>query len=362
MIKILIFLTVLLPVGFLDAANAEESNLQASQNTEKNQNTTRSYPEKKAGEAIGFSVENDARVLGGPGSDQSYTNGVKFSYAYNEDHVPVWAKSTVKKMNYFQNKIDETKVNFGISFAQQIYTPADVGTDQFVPDDRRYAAWSYFGFSSQITAQSRAEVFELDLGIVGPSALGEQVQNNFHHLIRSTTSNGWANQLSDEPTVQLSYQQKLRFYELSDSKGKFFDAIPYYGAGLGNVHIGAHVGGLIRAGLNIPNDFGPTRLSASDGESFISEKADDGEILKYIYIFAGARGNAVFHDIFLDGNTFKSNRTVHKYPFVLETELGFAAQLKHWDLVWRFVTRTPEFEEKQRINSFASINILYLLN
>lgn len=315
----------------------------------------------KHGEAFGFSIENDTRIIGGPGSDQAYTNGAKFSYAYSENRVPAWAEATVKKIDYFKSELNHTQVNFGLSLAQQIYTPADVGNSEFIPDDRRYAAWSYLGFSAQIKTEIRADLLELDLGIIGPSALGEQVQNNFHRLIHTTTSNGWAHQMSDEPTLQLTYQQKLRFFELQNKSGKFLDVIPYYGAGFGNVHIGAHIGGLIRVGYKVPDDFGPSRLSASDGESFISEKNDGGDLLKNIYIFAGARGNGILRDIFLDGNTFRSNRTVTKYPFTLETELGFGTQLGRWNLVWRFVSRTPEFEEKKKYNSFASINILYLM-
>lgn len=316
---------------------------------------------KKVGEAFGFSIENDARILGGPGSDQAYSNGFKFSYLYNEDHVPEWAHSTVSQIDYFKTKINKTQVNFGLSLAQQLYTPANVGSSQFIPDDRRYAAWTYLGFSAQIKTEERADLLELDLGMVGPSALGEQVQNNFHRLIKTSTSEGWAHQLSDEPTLQLSYQQKLRFYEMANKSGKYFDAIPYYGAGLGNVHIGLHAGALVRAGLSIPDDFGPSRLSASDGESFISTKDDSETVLKNIYAFAGMRGNAIFHDIFLDGNTFRPNRTVHKNPFTVETEFGFGTQLGNWNFVWRFVSRTPEFEEKKKYNSFASVNILYLL-
>lgn len=330
-------------------------------NAQEKETTKKPLPPKK-GEAFGFSVENDARVLGGPGSDQAYSNGFKVSYSYTEDHVPSWARSTVSEIDYFKSKINKTKVNFGISLAQQLYTPANVGTAAFIPDDRRYAAWTYMGFSSQIKTEFRADLFEVDLGMVGPSALGEQVQNNFHRLIKTATAEGWTHQLSDEPTLQLSYQRKLKFYEMDNASGKYLDVIPFYGGGFGNVHMGLHVGALVRFGLHIPDDFGPSRLSASDGESFISEKTTNDHLIQNFYVFAGARGNAIAHDIFLDGNTVRPNRTVHKYPFTAETELGFGSQVgPHWNLVWRFVTRTPEFEERQNYNSFASINIMYLM-
>ncbi|MFZ3230368.1 MAG: lipid A deacylase LpxR family protein [Pseudobdellovibrio sp.] len=311
------------------------------------------------GQAFGFSVENDARVMGGPGSDQAYTNGFKFSYSYSENQVPEWANATVKKYDYFKSELNHTKINFGLALAQQIYSPANTGTNEFIPDDRRYAAWTYLGFSSQIKTLVHANLIELDIGLVGPSAYGEQVQNTFHKQIKSSLANGWVHQLSDEPTLQLSYQQKLKFFEISNKSGKYFDAIPYYGLGLGNVHIGSHLGGLLRLGISLPDDFGPSRLSASDGESFVAPKTYTESFLKNIYIFTGFRGNAVAHDIFLDGNTFRPNRTVHKKVFTLENEFGVGFQYDHWNIVWRFVSRTPEFEERQKYNSFASVNIMY---
>jgi hypothetical protein len=79
------------------------------------------------------------------------------------------------------------------------------------------------------------------------------------------------------------------------------------------------------------------------------------------YGFIGGQVNAVAHNIFLDGNTFRHSPHVTKYPVTLENEFGFGAQLHRWSYVWRFVTRSPEFKEKREFNSFASISITYSL-
>lgn len=106
-------------------------------------------------DAYAIYFENDSRNIGGPGSDQAYTNGFKFSY---------------------------------------IYAPNDTQATNLIVDERSYAAWLYLGFAVSLKAKSTEHFLELDLGTIGPSALGEQVQNGFHSLIGTNKANGWSNE------------------------------------------------------------------------------------------------------------------------------------------------------------------------
>lgn len=192
--------------------------------------------------------------------------------------------------------------------------------------------------------------------MVGPSALGEQVQNNVHDLIGKIRAQGWAHGLRDEPTLQLSYQKRLKVF-----RSESFDAIAYYGAGLGNVLVGLNSGGIVRYGYNLPDDFGPSRPSSSDGDSFVTPVNKDSTSKKSLYVFAGARANAVARSIFLDGNSFTGSHRVRRYPFNFDYEFGAGAQVIPFAVVWRFVTRSPEFEEHSKFVAFASLNLVYFL-
>ncbi|MFN3454948.1 MAG: lipid A deacylase LpxR family protein [Pseudobdellovibrio sp.] len=312
-------------------------------------------PSKKSreGEAIVFYIENDSRNIGGPGSDRAYSNGFKLSYIYAEDRIPRYSNIPLEVFNFINRNLAGSKTNFGISLGHQIYTPVLTAETKLIPDDRPYAAWAYIGLAASFQKENSAQFFELDVGMVGPSALGKEVQNNFHNLIGVAEAQGWANTLHDEPTLQLNYQKRFQFYQ-----SKNLDFIPYYGAGFGNVLIGLHSGGLVRLGVNLQDDYGPTRPSASDGDSFVLPTAKADKLSYYIY--GGVRGNLIARNIFLDGNTFKSSHKVKKYPFNSETEFGLGLQVSPFVAVWRFVTRSPEFEERSRVNSFASLNISYL--
>ncbi len=312
--------------------------------------------DKNNGEAFVFYFENDARYVGGPGSDQAYSNGFKFSYIYAQDRIPKWAEAPVERINVLEKKVDKSTANFGISLGQQIFTPNNIHTAQFLKNDRPYAAWLNFGAMMSLKEERNAHVFELNVGTVGPNALGKEVQNNVHDILDFRRAKGWDNGLKNELTLQLFYQKRTKLYNL-----KNMDIVPFYGGGVGNVFIGGQAGCLFRFGINLPDDFGPTRPSGSDGDSFVSP--GDGPKKKNLsyYVFTSGRGNGTVRNIFLDGNTFQSSHRVKKYPLTFETDFGVGIQYDPYSLVWRFVTRSPEFEERSRFNSFASINFVYLL-
>ncbi|MBL7543283.1 MAG: lipid A deacylase LpxR family protein [Bdellovibrionaceae bacterium] len=311
---------------------------------------------KTDGEAIAVYFENDSRSLGGPGSDQSYTNGFRASYIYAENKLPLWAEKPISGLKILDGTADHSKLNLGISLGHQIYTPNNIGESNLIPNDRPYAGWLYLGVAANIKEEHSAQFFEVDLGIVGPSARGREVQNNVHDWISKYRAAGWDHGLKDEFTLQLSYQKRLKIYAQ-----KNFDLLPYYGMGVGNVLTAIHIGALGRFGTNLLDDFGPSRPSSNDGDSFISPMtADHPRKISYYGLF-GVRTNLIARSIFIDGNTFQSSHRVTRIPLTFDTELGFGVQILPFNIVWRFVTRSPEFEERKTFVSFASLNLVYFL-
>ena len=310
--------------------------------------------------ALNLYIENDTRDLGGPGSDNAYTNGFKLSFVAAENQIPNWATFFIEASTFLKDQLKESQSNFGISFGHKIFTPNDIRASELITDDRPYAAWMYLGFSAHFENAVRSHTFELDIGLIGPAALGENVQNGYHKMIKKYLAEGWKNQLRNEPTLQLSYQQRLSFFQLNrtNSKYKYLDLVPFFGASAGNVEIKIHSGLMIRLGQRLPNDFGPSRPSQNDGDHFTEPQVSHAE-KTYFYGFMAGRANFVARNIFLDGNTFGNSHSVSKNPFVFETELGFVGNLDQFSATWSFVTRSPEFKERSAINSFASISLGY---
>lgn len=310
------------------------------------------------GQGINFYLENDTRDLGGPGSDNAYSSGMKLSYIAAENDIPSWAQPIIDRSELLRTALKDSQSNFGISLGHQIYTPNDIRNPNLIADDRPYAGWLYMGFSAHFKNEVSSHSMELDVGVVGPEAQGQYVQNGYHKIIAKYPAEGWAHQLHTEPTVQLSYQQRARFLELKTGEKKYGDVIPFFGTAIGNVAIDAHVGGIVRLGTQLPDDFGSTRPSGTDGDNFVAP-ITSGYPETSIYVFAAGRAIAVGRNIFLDGNSFRESHHVTKRLLLIETELGYTAQWKQINLTWRFVTRSPEFRERNVINSFASISLAY---
>src|SRR6478672_9374355 len=119
----------------------------------------------------------------------------------------------------------------------------------------------------------RLDTLQLDLGLVGPAAGGEFVQNNFHRLIGVATANGWANQLNNEPTIGLTFERRWRTDHavvFEDPKLEY-DIVPRLGFALGNAATYASAGGTLRIGKDLQDDFGPTRARPAlpGSEAFI---------------------------------------------------------------------------------------------
>ncbi len=310
----------------------------------------------KNGQSAGIYIENDAGSLGGPGTDSAYTNGFQVFYIYADNEIPSWARSTINKLNFTRQQQALSKINYALSINHQIFTPVDTSNTQLQVNDRPYAAALFLGVSVKVNTVNTSRYLSVDIGTVGPAAAGQEIQNNFHKIISVGIAKGWKHQLDNEPIVQISVQQRSRVFELTTkAKLRYFDIIPYAGGGLGNVLVAGHIGGLLRLGVNLRDDFGPGRPSSADGQNFVSL---DARPTNSYYIFGGAKGNFVLHDIYLDGNTFAKQTPVDKNNVTSELEYGAGVDVGTWKLRWMQIVKSVEFAGQKNPNSFASVSLL----
>ena len=305
-------------------------------------------------------IENDTRYLGGPGTDSAYTSGVRLSFLYAQNREPKWSRP----FPWLRTLFDDHPYNFGMGLAQQIYTPEDLSRTDLITNDRPYAAWLYVSPILTVVREKSVVTIELDLGVVGPYALGREAQNGVHRAIGAAQAQGWDHQIGTEGGVELSIQNKFNFLKLDmPTKGwRYLDILPYYGEGIGNIYIGADTGAILRLGYNLPADYGPARPSAGNGDAFIkSEGISQNALQRHwsMYLFGGGKMDLVLRNIFLDGSTFQASQRVTKVPLVGEYEAGFFVQYKKVSLTWREVTRTPEFYENFKSHTFASLELSY---
>ena len=219
-----------------------------------------------------------------------------------------------------------------------MYTPEDFTRVNPDPRDRPYAGWLYGGVGlMQDTPElapggiDRFDELALKLGIVGPGSLANQTQTRYHLLIDVAPFKGWHAQLRNEWAGDLFYEHKWRFHD-EDEGGFGWDAIPQWSLRVGNVYDYVGGGGMLRWGRNLRVDYGPPHIDLNTGADYINtDRLMPGTDWGF-YFFAGGEARAVAHNIFLDGNDFKSSAHVDKIPAVADLELGAAVVHRHFRL------------------------------
>ncbi len=298
-------------------------------------------------------------------SDEHYTHGTRASYVGqafgpSEPGLYRWLSENLSFLPAFQAE-SGSRVHWFAELGQSIFTP--VNKDLRVPDpnDRPYAGWLYAGFGYlRDTDARRLDHVQVSVGVVGPHAYAEQVQNGFHDLVGLGDSDvkGWDHQLHDEPGIVLAMGRKWR--EGGAVGGGFSaDVIPQVNVALGNVFTYGAVGGMLRFGRNIGFDYGPPRIMpALSGTDYFDERylANTNSGWGW-YFFVGGEGRVVGRNIFLDGNTFRDSPDVDKNVLVGDVQAGVAvAFATSARLSLSYVWRSEEFETQTGADQFASVN------
>lgn len=242
---------------------------------------------------------------------------------------------------------------FGVG--QLLYTPTDRNRTDLIADDRPYAAALLLSFGYNARKGDRLRTTQLRLGMVGPSAFGEQVQNRWHDVIGSDRFDGWDHQLRDEPVLQLIHERRKRLGRRETPGGWGWDLTRHWGGSLGNFATYANVGGEWRFGARLPDDFGTAPLRpAGENTSPVKEVADRRW---HGHVFVAVDARWVLHDITLDGNTFKSSHSVDKRPMVADIGYGVALHRGHWRFALARYHRTREFDGQEDIPVYGTFTI-----
>lgn len=308
-------------------------------------------------------IENDYFAR----TDRHYTQGLRLSYLFPAHKTPAWFRTLPQAPSLIRHgEWSRVGQRIGVAVGQSIFTPQDTDTAAPILTDRPYAGWLYAGASLQTEYKlgnwRRLDVAALEIGVVGPSAKAEEVQNGFHELIRSNEVNGWDNQLKDEPAFSIILERKWKTPKLIlIGRGKVLDLgmdfIPHAGVSLGTVQTHGALGATVRLGNHLPGDFGPPRIRPSSPGSQAFGSDGDGRPFRW-YLFAGFEARAVARNIFLDGNTFRDSQSVRKKPLVIDVQAGLATVI--YDKVrvtYTYIVRSPEFDGQAGPDRFAAISL-----
>ena len=304
------------------------------------------------GSEVQLFIENDLLAR----TDRYYTNGIKFGGGMGFDLLQLPAAEFLRQVA----PEAAGKVHLGLFLGQNLYTPRAIGVSQAQPLDRPWAAWLYLGGVAQRARDNRLDTVEIDLGLVGPSALGREIQSGWHRLIGSPQPRGWQHQIPNEPAILVSWLAKSK-HGLGSVAGLDLEAIPHGGASVGTVMTLARGGGLLRLGRHMTG-FGPDTIEP--GGAMLQNMRREvepgrGQGMEW-YVFAGVDHRLVAHNIFLDGAVFRDGPSVNRRPHVYDLSLGLSLRHGSLRVSMTRVKRSEEFftaASRGGRQTFDSINL-----
>lgn len=319
------------------------------------------FAERPANEkgVLSLAVENDSLSSG---ADRNYTSGIKIAYVSPSAGVPDWLQGA----GQFTRTFSDSPPDFwGIAIGQSLFTPEDIEANPAPPDQHPYAGWLYMqimvGAEHDPEPGRRArylDTYELEFGMVGPSALGEQSQRGIHQILNAPEPKGWESQLHDEFAFAASFDRRWRAIHASGDSffGLEADLTPNAGVTIGTLRDEVRVGVIGRVGRNLSGDYGPPRVrpSLAGVEHF------QGGPFSWS-VFAGAQARAVGHDLFLDGNTFRDSASVDRIPYVADYQAGFSLSAGDWRLAYTYVWRTDEYKTQGGRQDFGALALSWRL-
>jgi lipid A 3-O-deacylase len=284
----------------------------------------------QAVEAATLRLDNDILALRGREAppDYDYTHGLHASVELNA--APGWGALVPAIRPCPADEASGSCARTRLRMGQEIYTPRrDAPTP--LPGERPYAAWLYLGADALVAGPRRQRSATVELGVTGPPALGEPVQNGLHALLGSERQVGWAHQIGFEPGIRLGYAEEYRFSRGVPGVG-VVRVVPGWSASLGNVRTAAQAG--VSAGVR--------RGSGRGAE-----------------LGVGAYGEWVGRDLFLDGGTFRSSSLARKLPFVARGEIRAGYALRRWSVEYAFVVRSRQYRAQPGPHRYGSLSLAW---
>lgn len=228
-------------------------------------------------------------------TDRFYTNGVRFDLV-----TPILHYSPLSKLlvPYWRSGINY----YGICLVQNIYTPSTTKVDTILTGDRPYSAYLYLG-SYKITLDHVRHIkqsSEIDLGVIGPSSMGESVQKSFHSGVPPNSEPlGWEYQIQNDFLINYAYA-----IEKGVINQKYLELIVNGAASLGSLYSNISGGIQVRVGRFNPYfiNLGLSKRSRN--------MALDLKRTQYFF-FVTANTKLIGYDASLQGGLFNSNSPYH---------------------------------------------------
>jgi hypothetical protein len=277
------------------------------------------------------------------GTDWEYAEGSRLAVVSRGWGESDWAQVLARTLPGIEAG---EALNAGFGLTHAFYTPPFLLATAPIPTKRAYGAMLEGSLLLQADTWNRLDTWKFDLGVVGPSAQGEELEKFFHNIFNGRDMEGWDNQIRDRVALNASWERRWR--NLFDLGGVWSaDVSPVVMLSAGTVETAAGAGVTLRLGSGLDREFGAPRVG-----SFGGSLNREGLGTWYGYLFASANGKAVGYDVFLDeqggrsGDPVRAGSAISRKDWRTETSYGFVLGMGPARLTFA-MTDTPKLYDQQ---------------
>lgn len=306
---------------------------------------------------LSFGLENDFLV----GNDSHYTSGLSVGWT-TADLRETSRRNffhRLMRLGYFLPPFRDSALakHVNIALVQEIYTPIDISTPIPPSDDQPYVGV----LMADLTWIARGRFAQHDMtfsgGVAGPAAGAAWVQEQFHKAIDAEVPQGWAEQIPNEPVINLGYHYHRRLRPSQDDGRLDFDISASGGAALGNYLTGADLGLLFRWGVALPNSYGSFGIRR--GASGFAGLETDIKTIR-CYFFAECKGFGVARFLPMDRSTFGDGPSVDRETLFASLSSGFVFGYRRLLTTTSFNMSSESGFPRNNNDNFGGITFSYI--
>ncbi len=290
--------------------------------------------------AINFKSDNDSYLF--YGQDRYYTNGIFISFQ--------------RATNQLNNSPNVEKKIWEFSVSQKMYNSYSGNVKNAKQQDRPFSAYLYgsSGLSWFFKDESIIKT-EVQLGVLGESALGRQSQQLIHDLFGFYEINGWEHQIKDMFAVNGLVQYSRLITRSNSNK---IDLSAESNLNLGNINNSVGVGLNFRAG-SFNQLFQSAATNSSVSNNSKTAKITQKEFFFYLKPSLSLRAT----DATIQGGTNKvSPVTFGIKPYVFSQVIGFTYNSNRFTFNYYAQFNTRELKSKALPHQFGSFSLNYRFN
>lgn len=246
---------------------------------------------------VSFTYDNDMLV----GEDSGYTNGAFLSwFDVGEGETQPGPGILLTPLLWMLPEGRGHAAINAYTLSQVMMTPGDITVADPPPEELPYSGMLSLSNAWMTVHDDYADRISTTIGMVGPVSGAKATQKFVHKLIGSDDPKGWGTQLHNEPVFQFSRGRVWRSWVADNRRSDFL--ITGEGS-LGTISSSVASGVVVRYGSGLDDSY-PSLLFGS------SRSSNPLAVGGGWYLYAGIEMRYVFNQIFADGNTFRSSRSV----------------------------------------------------